>query len=203
MLAADLLALGAATLGECGARPLQSRLRPVWAGATLAGPAFTAACAAGDNLAIHLAVAESPTGAVLVVDASADRERGNWGEVLTTGAQASGIGGLVIDGGVRDVAALQRLGFPVFSDRIALPGASKRDPGVVGATVTVGNQAVSPGDWVVGDVDGVVVIDADAVDEVLAAARQRATNEEALFEALRAGATTVDLLGLRPSPPGE
>ena len=104
---ADLLTLGSATLGEAGGRPLSSRLRPVWAGAALAGPAFTVGCSPGDNLAVHVAVAEAPPGSILVVDARAEPEHGFWGEVLTTAAQSRGIAGLVIDGGVRDVAALE------------------------------------------------------------------------------------------------
>ena len=175
---------------------MHSRLRPVWTGAAVAGPAFTAHCEPGDNLAIHRAAAEAPPGTVLVVDATGDRERGNWGEVLTTQAQARGIAGLVIDGGVRDVDALARLRFPTFSERIALPGASKERAGEVGARVTVGEQPVAPGDWVVADVDGVVVIDGDRVEEVLAAGKERAAREAELFERLRQGETTLDLFGL-------
>ena len=193
---AELLLLGAATLGESGARPLPSRLRPAWPGAALAGPAFTARCEPGDNLAIHRATAEAPAGAILVVDASGDRERGNWGEVLATQAQTRGLAGLVIDGGVRDVAALEQLRFPVFSERIALPGASKEAPGEVGTTITVGEQPVSPGDWVVADVDGVVVLDGDRVEEIVTAGKARAAREAELFERLRQGETTIDLFGL-------
>src|SRR5689334_3923994 len=110
MAAADLLALGAATLGESGARPMHSRIRPAWPGAVLAGPAYTARCPAGDNKAIHVATARAPVGSVLVVDASQDLERGNWGEVLATQALTRRLRGLVIEGGVRDVAALEAHG---------------------------------------------------------------------------------------------
>ena len=199
-VAEELRALGAATLGECGAAAMLPRITAAWAGATVAGPALTARCAPADNLAIHVAVARaSAAGAVLVVDGSDVPERGYWGEVLTTAAEAHGIAGLVIDGGVRDVAALESHGFPVFSALIALPGAAKVAGGTVGRPVTVGGVTVEPGDWVVGDVDGVVSIPAAALDEVLAAARTRATNERRLFAELRAGATTVALLGLDPS----
>jgi len=197
-VADDLLALGAATLGESGGRPMASRMRPAWPGATVAGPALTVACAPADNLAVHVAVTRAEPGSVLVVDASAEPERGYWGEVLTTGAEARGITGLVIDGGVRDVAALAEHGFGVFSERIALPGAAKVTMGGIGGEVTVGGTVVRAGDWVVGDVDGVVVIDADRLDEVLAAGRSRAAREQELFARLRDGATTVDLLGLDP-----
>ena len=122
----DLLQLGAATLGESGGRPLAPRMRPVWAAAAVAAPAFAVVCAAGDNLAVHAAVAEAPAGSVLCVEVEGQQQLGWWGEVLTTGAQARGIAGLVIDACVRDVDALERLQFPVFSIGIALPGAEGR-----------------------------------------------------------------------------
>jgi 4-hydroxy-4-methyl-2-oxoglutarate aldolase len=133
---------------------------------------------------------------VLVADMGGARDFGYWGEVLTTGAEARGIAGLVIDGCVRDGAALAGHGFPVFSTGLALTGATKGQPGSVARPVTVGDVAVEPGDWVVGDVDGVVVVPGAAVDDVLAAGRARAEKERALFAALRDGATTVEQFGL-------
>jgi 4-hydroxy-4-methyl-2-oxoglutarate aldolase len=147
---------------------------------------------------VHIAVARAEVpGTVLVVDASDVPDRGYWGEVLTTAAEARGIVGLVIDGGVRDVAALEAHAFPVFASVIALPGAAKVAGGTVGRVVPVGGVEVAPGDWIVGDVDGVVAIAAADLEAVLAAARTRAAGEQKLFEALRTGATTVELLGLR------
>jgi 4-hydroxy-4-methyl-2-oxoglutarate aldolase len=196
-VATELRALGSATVGECGARPMHPRLKPVWAGASLAGPALTARCSAGDNLAIHAVVAQAGTeGAVVVVDASDVPGLGYWGEVLTTAAEARGITGLVIDGGVRDVAALAAHRFPVFASLVALPGASKVLGGTIGRPVVVGGVSVDQGDWVVGDVDGVAVISGSQLDDVMAAARARAEREQELFAALREGATTVELLGL-------
>src|SRR5580693_328886 len=121
----ELLRLGSATLGESGALTLPPRLRPVWPGAALAAPVFPVHCAPGDNLAIHVGVARAPVGSALVVDVGEVAERGYWGEVLTTGAQARGLAGLVIDGGVRDVAALEAHHYPVFSTTVALRGAAK------------------------------------------------------------------------------
>jgi 4-hydroxy-4-methyl-2-oxoglutarate aldolase len=193
---AVLAALGAATLGESGARTMPPRIRPVWPGATVAGPAYPVRCTAGDNLAIHVAVTRAPAGSILVVDVGDVAERGYWGEVLTTGALARDIGGLVIDGGVRDVAALEALDFPVFSATIALRGANKMARGSVGVPVAVAGVAVAPGDWVVGDVDGVVVIAGERLAEVIEAGRARATAEDGYFAALRDGATTVEILGL-------
>ncbi|HEX5094534.1 MAG TPA: hypothetical protein VFX21_00910, partial [Acidimicrobiia bacterium] len=125
-----------------------------------------------------------------------EREFGYWGEVLTTAAQARGIVGLVIDGGVRDVDALRRHDFPAFSVMIALPGASKLRPGSVGTRARVGDVDVEMGDWVVGDADGVTVVPGAQLDAVLAAGRAREAKEARMFDALRAGQTTIELLGL-------
>jgi 4-hydroxy-4-methyl-2-oxoglutarate aldolase len=188
--------LGAATLGECGAFALPPRVKAAWSGAVLAAPAFPVRCTAGDNLAIHVAVATAPPGAALAVDVGEVAERGYWGEVLTTAALARGLTGLVIDGGVRDVDALARLAFPAFSSTVALRGATKRERGTAGVATRVAGILVSPGDWVVGDADGVVVVPGEALEDVLEAGRARAAAEDRYFTSLRGGETTVDLLGL-------
>jgi 4-hydroxy-4-methyl-2-oxoglutarate aldolase len=188
--------LGAATLGESGGRPMRARIRPAWHGATLAAPAFPVVCTPGDNLAIHVAVARAPEGHALVVTVGDTRELGYWGEVLTTGAEARGLAGLVIDGCVRDAAALAAHAFAVFSTGLALPGATKQAPGSIGAPAVVGDVEVSLGDWVVGDVDGVTVVPGDALEDVVMAGQGRAEKEDGFFEALRGGATTLELLDL-------
>jgi len=199
-IAATLAALGAATLGESGGRPMRSRLHAAWSGARLAAPAYPVRCAPGDNLAVHVAVTTAPAGSVLAVDVGDVAELGYWGEVLTTAARARGLAGLVIDGGVRDVAALAAHAFPVFSTEIALRGATKQEAGSVGVTTRVGGVEVALGDWIVGDDDGVTVVPGGALDRVLEAGRARAEKEAGMFAALRSGATTIDLLGLDPSP---
>ena len=191
-----LVQLGAATLGESGARRMHPRVKPVWPGARAAAPAYTVRCSPGDNLALHVAVTRAPAGSVLVADMGGARDFGYWGEVLTTGAEARGITGLVIDGCVRDGDALAGHGFPVFATGLALTGATKEQPGSVARPVTVGDVTVETGDWVVGDVDGVVVIPGAAFDDVLAAGRARAAKEQTLFAALRDGDTTVAQFGL-------
>jgi|SRR5665213_885797 4-hydroxy-4-methyl-2-oxoglutarate aldolase len=193
-------ALGAATLGESGARPMAPRIRPVWHGARVSAPAFPVSCSTADNLAIHVAVAEAPAGSVLVVNVGHEPARGYWGEVLTTGAETRGLKGLVIDGGVRDVDALEAHGFPVFSTLIALRGATKQEPGRIGGTTMVGDVEVAAGDWIVGDVDGVVVVPYAHLDDVLSAGRTRAEKEVHYFEELRAGRTTMQLLSLDDAP---
>jgi 4-hydroxy-4-methyl-2-oxoglutarate aldolase len=197
---AALLKLGAATLGEAGGHAMRARIRAAWPGAQLAAPAFPVRCTPGDNLAIHVAVAEAPAGYALVVDVGDQPELGYWGEVLTTGAQARGLTGLVIDGGVRDVAALQAHAFPVFSAMIALRGATKNRAGSVGSPASIGDIEVHRGDWIVGDADGVTVVRAGELSAVLDAGRARAEKEDGFFAALRSGATTMDLLSLDGSP---
>jgi 4-hydroxy-4-methyl-2-oxoglutarate aldolase len=203
----QLLGLGSATVAESGGRALHPRIKPAWAGARLAAPAYTVTCPPGDNLAIHVAVAEAPAGTAILVDAHERPERGYWGEVLTTAAEARGLVGLVIDGGVRDVSAVAAHGFPMFSALVALPGATKLGGGAVGGRARIAGAEVSPGDWVVGDADGVAVVTGRDLDEVLAAAWSRADKETAMFDRLRQGSTTLELLGLdpgsveRPQPP--
>jgi len=175
------------------------RVRPIWLGANLAAQAIPVRCAPADNLAIHVAVATASEGKVLVVDVGDVLERGYWGEVLTTAAQARGLAGLVIDGGVRDVVAIETHRFPVFASLIALAGASKTSAGSVGMPTEVAGVLVEPGDWVVGDADGVVVVPAASLDQVISAGRARADKEEGYFSSLRGGSTTVELLGLDTS----
>ncbi len=195
-----LAELGSATLGESGGQAMRPRIRPAWTGAGLAAPAYPVTCTPGDNLAVHVAVTRAPIGSALVVDVGSAAERGYWGEVLTTAAEARGLAGLVIDGGVRDTAALEAHRFPVFSSLIALRGATKALPGTVGLPSVVGGVEVAAGDWVVGDSDGVVVIAAARLDAVLAAGRDRAEKEAGYFAELSAGRTTVGLLGLDVAP---
>ena len=192
--------LGAATVGESGGWPMRPRVRAVWPGARLAAPAYPVGCTPGDNLAVHVAVTTAPPGSVLAVDVGDEAEFGYWGEVLTTAAQARGLVGLVIDGGVRDTAALEAHGFPVFSTTVALRGAAKVAPGSVGRPVDVGGVTVHAGDVLVGDKDGVVVVPGASLDDVIGAARAREEKERGLFRALQAGQTTVELLDLDPGP---
>ena len=172
-VAVTLQRLGSATLGEAGGFATDRRLKPAWRGAALAAPAYPVRCTPGDNLAVHVGVTTAPEGSVLVVDVGPVPDRGYWGEVLTTAAEAAGLAGLVLDGGVRDVAALEAHGFPVFSATIALTGATKDKPGTVGSPVRVGGVRVALGDWVVADIDGVAFVPGDAIDDVLAAGAGR------------------------------
>lgn len=186
-----------ATLYEAAKLPvvLDPRIRATWAGARLAGPAFTVRGSGGDNLALHHAVLAAPTGSVLVVDVGGARH-GHWGEVLSVAAQQRGITGLLIDGGVRDHDELRELGFPVFSRNDSIVGTRKDYPGILGKSVLLGGVTIATGDLIVGDTDGVVALPQARIDEVLAAADARVARERDFLTHLRAGATTVDLYGL-------
>jgi len=195
---ADALQLGTATLYEALGLPsaaLDPALRPIWAGAAVAGAAYPLVCAPGDNLALHQGLQAVPPGSVLVVDCSGF-VAGYWGEVLTVAAEAAGVRGLVIDGGVRDVAALRARGFPVFARGVSLRGTHKSCAPSVGAAITCAGAPVAPGDLVVADEDGVLVVPASVVSQTLRAAKARAAKEIRMMEQIQAGASTLDLLGL-------
>ena len=198
-IAAELARLGSATIGESGGLAADRRLRPAWSGAAVAAPAYPVGCTPGDNLAVHVAVTTAPRGSVLVVDVGQVADRGYWGEVLTTAAEAAGLAGLVLDGGVRDVAALEAHGFPVFSARSPSPAPPRTSRGRSGSPCGWAASQVALGDWVVADVDGVAFVPGRRVEDVLAAGRERESKEAGFFEALKAGSTTVELLGLDAS----
>ncbi len=191
-----LMRLGSATVSESGGRALAPGLLPVWPGAVMAAPVVPVWCPSGDNLAVHLAVAGSPAGVALLVAVAGMPERGWWGEVLTAAAEARGIVGLVIDACVRDTVAIANRRFPVWSRGVALPGAEKVDPGRIGAPIDIGGCVAEPGDWVVADADGVVLVAEAEVAHVVAAGWARAAREARMFDELASGHTTVELLGL-------
>jgi 4-hydroxy-4-methyl-2-oxoglutarate aldolase len=192
----QLRALDAATLFESGASATMGpEIRMLSGNSRLAGPALTVVCPPGDNLMIHLAVARAKAGALLVVQ-SHDPAYGVWGEVLTVAAMARGIAGLVLDGSVRDLGAIRRLGFPVFARGTALPGTAKSARGTIGLATTCGGALVWPEDIIVADESGIVLIRPDQAAQVLARAEERCRKEAIMMNELRAGRTTVDLLGL-------
>ena len=170
-------------------------LQPLSGEARVAGPALTVACPPGDNLAVHLAVAQAREGEVLVVQTH-DWTYGVWGEVLTVAAMTRGIRALVMDGGVRDLDAIRGLGFTVFARGTALVGTRKKERGAVREPVTCCGQLIRPGDLIVADLSGVVAIRPERLTEVLAAAAARRDKEAGTLRQLREGRTTVELLGL-------
>lgn len=153
----------------------------------------------GDNLWLHRAVYAAAPGDVLVVAPTDDDEFGYWGEILSEAAVARGLGGLVIDGGVRDTAMLGDVGLPVFSSVISIRGTVKNPASAGGlpSDIVIGDIQIHHGDLIVGDADGVVCIPRDDVETVFAAAAEREAKEAGFIAALRAGESTLDLFGLR------
>lgn len=190
--------LGTSTLFEASGLPtsaVDARIRTVWPGASVAGPAFPLECSPGDNLAIHIAMEKVPRGSVLVVS-TGGFIAGYWGEVLTVAAQAAGVVGLVIDGGVRDIAALTAHRFPAFTRGISVRGTIKASVPSVGAPIQFAGAPVETGDLVVADDDGVVIIPAAHVQATLTQGQARFDKEARIMDKLRQGETTLGLLGL-------
>ena len=196
--AGRLLELGTATLYESSGIDcnLDAALRPAWPGARVCGAAFPVRAGAEDNLALHLAVERAAPGDVLVADGGG-LACGYWGEILAVAAQVRGVAGLVIDGGVRDVDRLEELGFPVWSRWVSVRRTVKEVAGDVGVATVVAGVPVGPGDVVVADVDGVIVLPRARVDEIASGGEKRLAKEEGFLERIRAGESTVDLFGLR------
>jgi 4-hydroxy-4-methyl-2-oxoglutarate aldolase len=194
-----LKSLGTATIHEAqGQRgALQGGLRAVDPTRRLGGRALTVDCRPHDNLALHYALSKAVPGDVLVVDAKGFTEAGPWGDVLTLAAQAVGIVGLVIDGAVRDADAIIQMGFPVFSRGLSIKGTNKFQPGQVNVPITIGGVTIKPGAVIIGDRDGLVVVEAAEVEEVIRASQAREAKEVKLREAIKRGESTIDLLGLR------
>jgi len=182
-------------MGKRGA--LAATIKPAYAGAKVFGRALTVASMSGDNLMYHKALSIAEPGDVLVVATGEYLEAGAWGEIATVAAQHRGVRGLITDGAVRDVDAIQELDFPVFCGGLSIKGTTKRQPGRINEPIVIGNVNVSPGDLVVGDTDGVVVIPSACFEETIAAAEQLRTREAEIMQRIRQGELTIDLLGLR------
>lgn len=190
---------GSATISEAQGRTglLNPYMRPIYPSARVAGSAVTVSCQPGDNLMIHAAIEVCQPGDVLVVTTTSESTDGMFGELLATSCQAHGIRGLVIDAGVRDVTDLTALEFPVWAKAISAQGTVKATPGSVNVEVVCAGAIIRPGDVIVGDQDGVVVVKRETAAEVAILGQQRIEKEQKSRERLKAGELGVDFYGLR------
>jgi 4-hydroxy-4-methyl-2-oxoglutarate aldolase len=191
-------ALTPATLHEAQGRigAIDSRIKPIYPGMRLCGPAVTVQCHAGDNLMLIAAIEVAQPGDVLVVAAGGRERQGGFGEVLATACRARGIQALVIDAGVRDGSALRAMGFPVFCPGLCVEGTVKETLGTVNRPIVVGGVHVRPGDVVNGDDDGVVVVRREEVAQVVCASVAREAKEAEVMRLLRAGGSIRELSGM-------
>jgi 4-hydroxy-4-methyl-2-oxoglutarate aldolase len=176
---------------------LDPAIRPIQQGIRIAGPAVTVLCPPADNLMIHMAVEHCRPGDVLVVATGPPTSAGVIGELLATSLRAHGVIGAVIDAGVRDVAELRAMGFPVWSRWITAQGTTKHGAGAVNRAVVCAGQEVEPGDVIVADDDGVVCVAAGSAVEVARGVLERVAHESEIRARLAAGELSADILGLR------
>ena len=194
-----LARLGVATVHEAAGRTgvLDVPLTQVVAGSRVAGPARIALCAAGDNTMVHAVVAHANPGDVLVLTSTDPAPVALVGELIATQAQTHGVAGILVDGAVRDLDELAAIGLPIWARFVRASGATKGEVGKLDVPVVIGGQTIRPGDLVVLDCDGAMVLPSEKVAEVLPLALERAERERVMRQRYASGELSYDVQGLR------
>jgi len=182
-------------MGRRGALP--GAIKPISPAMRMCGPAFTVDSPPMDNLLLHQAIYAASPGDVLVVRVADYYEAGYWGEIMGVAAQTRGLAGLVIDGGVRDSLELTAMGFPTFSRGLCIKGTLKHGGGALNKPLAIGSIVIQPGDIVIGDADGVVVVPRAEGPAILEKSVQRVDRENVIMQQLRDGKSTLEIYGLK------
>ena len=180
-------------LGKYGNLP--SAIKPISSSMKVCGPAYTVKTIQGDNMLLHRAYAYAKPGDVIIANCSGFYEAGYWGDLMSLGAKTKGINGLVIDGCVRDADDIETMGFPVFSRGLCILGTSNHGDGFLNEPIIIGGVLINPGDIIIGDRDGVVVVPKNRITEAIEKSAAREAKEENVRRQLRDGKTSLQIYG--------